>query len=308
MDDGSKNVTDGDQTKEKPEEQESKEQKPKTSDSFYLERMGEVSKKTLLKAVIGASVVVVISIIWLYLAAYSNYYYSPWAAFFISIFMLPTGFLGILAKKEGRFSFWAVIAGPVIGLFFGLFTATFFLYGAFNSFIAAILAGVVGAIIPYISWDYSWDWKDNKERHLSIILMTLLWLIFALPLCFGIIPFSKHHNQNQFERDRKIVDIFLQVTDQENDVEILLPSEHLSENSYLNQVLSIEWIKHGPIMSWKRNAILCKEGDKHWYKCVFPKFPDEKSPELILRFVHTWADFETVIPFSPYSDKADASQ
>ncbi len=281
-----------------------------------IEMEEEVEKKdALLKAVIVASVLVVISIIWLYLAAYNNYWYSPAAAWFISGFMLLTGFLGILAKKE--FSFWAVVAGPVIGLLFGLFVAVIFLNGAFNIFIAAILAGVVGAIIPSISWDYNWDWKDNKERRLSLTLMTLLWLIFALPLWFGIIPLSKHHNQNQLERDQKIVDTLLQITDQETDVEILLPSKHLSENSYLNQVLYIGWKGHGKLIQWKgydklirwkKEAIPCKEGNKHWYKCVFPKFPDDKAPEFILRFEHAWVDLETVIPVSPYSHKTDVSQ
>lgn len=156
--------------------------------------------------------------------------------------------------------------------------------------------------------------RNKDKRDLLFISVILLWCVFFLPLAIGIVPFSKYHNQNQIKRDTIISEAHLQIKALEDGIEILLPSEHASDNSYLEKVFSLGWSTDKK-QAWENIMIPCREGDKYWYK-VKLQFPlwyrsklignpfsmmteeekekyESNTDSILLFFNHVWKDYET---------------
>lgn len=171
-----------------------------------------------------------------------------------------------------------------------------------NNLVGVFLIGLAVSILVSFILARFVTWNKDKKDFTSIPAILLLWCISFLPFVIGIVPLSKYHNQNQIERDKKIVEV-LEITVLENEVEVLLPSEYASENSYLEKVFSVTWMDE-QLKAWKEIVIPCREGDKYWYKVKLP-FPDwyrqgligpDKKTDtagLILSFDHAWYDYET---------------
>ena len=177
----------------------------------------------------------------------------------------------------------------------------------FGFFFVSVVIGFFLCIVTvrFVAW-------DKNQRDFLAIPLILLWCIFVLPLFIGKVPLSKYHNYNQLERDKKIAEI-LKITVLKDQIEVLLPSEHASENSYLKKVFSFGF--DAVDRSWKDIVIPYREGDKYWYKVNLP-FPnwykwkltghseswttaeEEKkynsnTDNIVLFFDHAFVDYKT---------------
>jgi len=216
------------------------------------------------KISLAGVVIVSLSMFCLYLIAFSNQILAPIAAATAVAFAV------------------AVVAAAAVG------TAVGAAAGAAVAFAVAVVAAAT-VVAAFATWD-----KDKKN--FLVIPVVSLYIIFALPLLLGIVPLSKYHNQNQLERDQRIAGA-LQITATGKGIEILLPSEYASENSYLKKVLSLG-LKEAEVeqttVSWKDAVIPCREGENQWYKVklVLPE-KENSTDELVFSFKHSWKDFQT---------------
>ena len=153
---------------------------------------------------------------------------------------------------------------------------------SFDTFISVALAGVLCAFLGAIFL--------APRDEIYIKLLCLFFLIFTIPAIAFIIPLSKYHNLNQIERDKKIVEI-LKITVLGDGIEILLPSKHISDNSYLEKVFSIGWERKN--YPWKTTADYCQKGKEIWYEAELPfQGIFQKGKEIVLYFDHAWYDYE----------------
>lgn len=152
-----------------------------------------------------------------------------------------------------------------------------------RTFIFTAVAGAVSALLGALILTY-------REKCAPIDLLISLFLIFTIPAIAFIFPLSKYHNQNQLQRDKKIAEI-LEITISEDGIEILLPSKHISDNSYLEKVFSIGWERKN--YPWKTTADYCQKGKKIWYEAELPfQGIFQKGKEIVLYFDHAWYDYE----------------
>jgi len=191
------------------------------------------------------------------------------------------------------------ILGGTIGVMFGGTIGVMFggIFGGIIGIAGGIAGGIVGGTISGIVGGILGDSKKGS----SVWTIFFLTIVFFLPFTTTIVPFSKYHNLNQIERDKKIVEI-LQVTSDSNNLRILLPPEYVSESSYMEKVFSIRWAMETlpeetvTIKAWKDIAIPCRDGDKYWRRAEIKLSElSEKieGNEITLFFDHAREDYET---------------
>lgn len=248
-----------------------------------------------------------LSVVCLYLIAYNNVItgFSDIAGVILGSIIsgILGGMIGVMIFNAGAIG--GIFSGGVIG---GVIGGTFGgIYGAIAGF---IIGGIFSFIIDCIIWNTTHDIK--KEIHPALI--ALLSIVFLLPFVTILIPLSKHHNQNLIRKDTIISEAHLQIKALEDGIEILLPSEHASDNSYLEKVFSVCW-EGKKLKSWKNIAIPCREGGKYWYKVKLPlpywykskllgepiwmiaeeekKKYESNTDNIVLFFKHPWENYRT---------------
>lgn len=258
----------------------------------------KLNLKPKAKTVLGALGIILLSMFCLYLIAFSNQITNPVAATIVVVTtaVVIAAIVTVVGATSGVVAGIGAgvtaIASPVV-ITAGAITITgaSIVVTAVVAVItvAAAVAGVIvtaAVVVSGISAVAS-NWNKNKKG-VSFYLVTLLWLVFSLPLALGIVPLSKYHNQNQLERDKKIARV-LQITVLEDGIEVLLPSEYSLENSYLEKVFSVE--RGEQKYPWKTIAIYYQEGKKKYYKAELPFYGDGKVSifkSLAFSFDHAW--------------------
>ena len=232
-----------------------------------------------------------LSVICLYLIAYSNQITNLGG-------ILGGIFGGIIGGIIGGIlgGFFGVIFGVIFGGIFGGFLGVIFgdiSGGIFGDIFGHIFGGIFGGILGVIIFR-GMDADESKKGFIAPAQISLLSIVFLLPLVALIVPLSRYHNQNQLKRDQRIKEV-LQITKQEDGIEILLPAEYAQEHFYLEKVLSVVWKEK---KSWRAIAILCQDGNRYWYraKLSFPEPEKETDRELILFFDHAWEDLKISVP------------
>lgn len=137
--------------------------------------------------------------------------------------------------------------------------------------------------------------EEFPNKGLSKPTIIFLFLTFSLIHCIGAFPISKLYNYRQIETAKMLVEKF-EITQKENHIEILLPSEYAKHNNYLKSTFSSGWfidsMSGEPLKYlWQEEHISCSEGKKKWYIARIP-FPERIEDILLLHFKHPYEDYE----------------
>jgi len=259
------------QETEKTEEQE--EERETGQPEGFAKKIKPETKTALIAA--GLSL---ISIIALYLVAYSNQ---------ITDCNLILG--GIVGGIVVGGIFGVIIGGIVGGIFGGIFGGIIGggvgggVGGIFGVIIGGIFGGIVGGIV------------GSGKKQVSGWIILPLTIVFLLPFITVMVPLSKYHNLRQIEHDKKTVEM-LEISTEKDKIMITLPYEHCEEHSYLEKVLFIRG--EDKKTAWKDIAVPCRKGNEYWYEATFDialftnrSLVDDAA--LTLFFDHAWEDYET---------------
>lgn len=133
--------------------------------------------------------------------------------------------------------------------------------GAAAAAVVAVVAVVAGVVIVITTY-------DKEKNKIFTAPAFLLLLVFVLPLA-GIFPLSKYHNLKQLERDGKIASVLQISADSNNVTVVLpveYAGENSYMEKVLS--IRTEPNEPNSLKPWKELAVYCREGQKEWYKAV----------------------------------------
>ncbi len=229
-----------------------------------------------------------LSIVCLYLIAYNNVItnFNDIACIILGSIIggILGGMIGVMIFNAGAVG--SIFSGGVIGSVIG---------GILGGTNGAITGFIIGGIFSVITDCIIRNTMHDIKKEIHPELIALLSIVFLLPFVTILVPLSKYHNQNQIKRDTIISEAHLQIKILEDEIEILLPSEYDSDNSYLEKTLFVNYSwDMVEEKAWKDIVIPCREGNKYWYKIKLPS-PEKKTNtvDLFLVFKHVWENYET---------------
>ena len=251
----------------------------------------------MVKTSLLAFLITICSIGWLWLGCF-NETSEPVDMCLLGTFVIfAAGLVLIILEKDDLYKmiFNTATASALIGILADRINTTtmswFVHYPLFIALTALTLFAVVFA-------GYNRRSNIMIDKHLydnfTYLPSTVMLIIFATITLLGTIPLSRYHNMNQLKRDERLAEI-LQINRTEQGIEVILPAEHISEQRYLENVLSVFYKREEPnesSRSWKTKSIFCKEGEKEWYKLPVLALP---AGDITLFFDHVWDDYEKII-------------
>ena len=263
----------------------------------------------------GLALAIVLISVWLLFLIASSHCRWPASIILISGALICIGsiissFIGNWSGNDPEDAFFtSIICGIILGIAVSITTKSAYSHNHwFIYVIYTILSVALFFAITYASYKKT----RKKFSYPTTILLSLIFLVISYA---GIGPLSRYYNLNNIEHDKKIVEN-LQITNEPNGIEVLLPAAYASKHKYMKQVLCFKWpgqelIDAEEAQNWNKLSIKCSEGEAIWYKAKldFPVpvrtsaieasgtvFRDREhfpKKEIILFFNHAWQDYET---------------